>query len=48
MSFPGGSVVKNPPANARDAGDKGSILWSRKWQPTAVFLRQNSMDREAW
>ena len=48
MSFPGGSVVKNPPANARDAGDKGSILWSRKWQPTAVFLPQNSMDREAW
>ena len=25
MSFPGGSVVKNPPANARDVGDKGLI-----------------------
>ena len=48
MSFPGGSVVKNPPASARDAGDKGSILWSKKWQPTPVFLPQNSMDREAW
>ena len=24
LGFPGGSVVKNPPANARDAGDKGS------------------------
>ena len=23
--FPGGSVVKNPPANAGDAGDMGSI-----------------------
>ena len=23
--FPGGSVVKNPPANAGDAGDVGSI-----------------------
>ena len=34
------SVVKNPSANA---GDKGSILgweipWSRKCQPTLVFL----------
>ena len=25
MGFPGGSVVKNPPANAGDAGDLGSI-----------------------
>ena len=25
MGFPGGSVVKNPPANARDAGDSGSV-----------------------
>ena len=23
--FPGGSVVKNPPANARDVGDVGSV-----------------------
>ena len=36
--FPGGSVVKNPPANAGDSGDMGSIpglekiAWSRKWQ----------------
>ena len=42
--FPGGSVVKNPPANAGDAGDMGSILgserspWRRKWQPTPVLL----------
>ena len=25
MGFPGGSVVKNPPANAGDAGDVGSV-----------------------
>ena len=25
MRFPGCSVVKNPPANARDAGDVGLI-----------------------
>ena len=36
-------MVKNPPANAGDAGDSGSILvgkipWRRKWQPTPVFL----------
>ena len=44
MDFPGGSVVKNPPANAGDTGDTGSIPgsgrfpWRRKWQPTPVFL----------
>ena len=27
MGFPGGSVVKNPPANAGDAGDMGLIPW---------------------
>ena len=25
MGFPGGSVVKNTPANAGDAGDVGSV-----------------------
>ena len=25
MGFPGGSVVKNPPANAADAGDVSSV-----------------------
>ena len=25
MYFPGGSMVKNPPANAGDSGDKGSV-----------------------
>jgi len=41
--FPGGSTVKNPPANVGDAGDVGpipggKIPWRRKWQPTPVFL----------
>ena len=46
--FPGGSVVKKPPANAADAGDMSSIPesgrfpWRRKWQPTPVFLPENS------
>jgi len=37
--FSGGSVVKNPPANA---GDKSLILWQRKWQPTPVLLPSES------
>ena len=37
-------MVKNPPANAEDAGDLGfdpwvgKIAWRRKLQPTPVFL----------
>ena len=37
-------MVMNPPANAGDTGDMGSIPglgrfpWRRKWQPTLVFL----------
>ena len=43
VGFPGGSMVKNLPTNAGDTGDMGLILdwedpWSRKWQPTLVFL----------
>ena len=30
MGFPGGSMVKNPPANAGDVGDVGSIPGSRR------------------
>ena len=42
--FPGGSVVKNPHANAGDAGGLGlipgvrRIPWRRKWKPTPGFL----------
>ena len=55
MGFPGGAVVKNPPASAENAGDVGLIPgsgrfpWRRKWQPTPVFLPEKSpMDRGAW
>ena len=47
-SFPGGSVIKNLPANARDAGDTGLIAgsgrcpWKRKRQSTPVFLLEKS------
>ena len=27
MGFPGGTVVKNPPANAGDVRDAGSLPW---------------------
>ena len=37
-SFPGGLVVKNPPANAGDVGLIREIPSWRKWQPTLVFL----------
>ena len=34
-----GSVIKNPPANAGDAGmNVGKIAWRRKWQSTSIFL----------
>ena len=42
--FPGGSAVKNLPANAGDVKRYGfnpwvgKIPWRRKWQPTVVFL----------
>ena len=41
VGFPGGSVVKNLPANVGDAGlipGSGRFLWRRKWQPASVFL----------
>ena len=43
LGFPGGAVLKKLPANAWDARDAGlirveKIPWSRKWQPTPVFL----------
>ena len=44
VGFPGGSAVKNPPSNAGDTGDTGSIPGSgtspggKKWQLSPVFL----------
>ena len=52
--FPGGSVVKNLPANAGDAGDVGSIPGSRRspgvgnGNPLQYSCLGNPMDRGAW
>ena len=40
--FPGGSVIKNPPANTGFNPWVGKIPWRRKWQPTLVFLHGKS------
>ena len=41
IGLPGGSVVKDLPANAGDSEDLDpwvrKVLWRRKWQPTPVF-----------
>ena len=49
MGFPGGSVVKNLPANAGDAGRIPRFdpcirrsSWRRKWQPIPVILPRKS------
>ena len=43
--FPGGSVVRNPPANA---GDVGSIPGGGRGIPLQYSCLENSMDRGAW
>ena len=54
MGFPGGSVVKNPPANAGDARDVGSIPGSGRFSgegnsnPHQYSCQGNSQDRGAW
>ena len=51
--FPGGSVVKNPPANARDTRDMSSIPgWRRppragSGNPLQYSCLENSLDRGA-
>ena len=53
MGFPGGSVVKNSPANAGDTGDTGSIpgLGRSPGEGNGNLLQSsclgNSMDRRA-
>ena len=50
---PRGSVVKNPPVNARDAGDSGSIPGSGRFpgegnsNPLQYSCLENPTDREA-
>ena len=50
MGFPSVSVVKNLPAVQEI--QVPSLGWEdpleREWQPTLVFLLENSMDRGAW
>ena len=54
MDFPGGSVVKDPPANAGDARDPGPIPGSGRspvggnGNPLKYSCLENSMDRGAW
>ena len=52
--FPGGSAVKNLPANAGDTGDVGSVFGSGRYpkgengNPLQYSCLENSMDRGAW
>ena len=52
--FPGGSVVKNPPANAGDKRDTGLIPRSGRSpegehdNPLQYSCLENPMDRGAW
>ena len=53
LGFPGGSVVKNLPANAGDTGDVGSILGSGRspggnGNPLHYSCLENPIDRGAW
>ena len=54
MDFEGGSVVKNPPANAADIRDVGSIPGSGRCpggghgKPLQDSCLKNTMDRRAW
>ena len=54
MGFPGGSVVKNPPANAEDARDAGSIPGSGRspgegnGNSFQYSCLGNPMDRRVW
>ena len=49
--FPGGSAVKNRPANAGDAGsipESGRSPGGGNGNPLQYFCLENSMDRGAW
>ena len=54
VGFPGSTVVKNPPANARDTRDAGSTPGSRRYpgegngNPLHYSYLGNSMYRRAW
>ena len=51
MGFPGGSVVKNPPANAGDAGSIPGLEGSPgegNGNPLQYSCLENPTDRGAW
>ena len=54
MGIPGGTMVKNSPAKAGDAGDTGSIPGSGRFpgigngNPLQYSCLDNSMDRGTW
>ena len=54
MGFPGGSVVKSPPASAGNTGDASSIPGSGRspgggnGNPLQDSFLENPMDRGAW
>ena len=54
VGFPGGSVIKNLPPNARDVGDavwitrSGRSPGGRNGNPLQYSCLENSMDRGAW
>ena len=54
MGFPGDAVVKNPPANAGDVRDMGSVPGLGKspregnGTPLQYSCEENPMDRGAW
>ena len=51
MGLPGCLDGKESACSVRDLSSipqVGKIPWRREWQPTPVFLLENSMDRGAW
>ena len=48
MGFPGGSVVKNLPADARDLGLIPGLTWRINGNPLQYSCLGNSMDIGAW
>jgi len=47
LGFPGGSVVKNPPAMHGFYPRARKVPWRRKWQPPPVFLLGESHGRRS-
>ena len=51
MDFPGGSMVKNPPANEGDVNlipELGRSSGERNGNPLQYSCLENAMDRGAW